>query len=148
LQREHQTAGMRHTPKVTPQVDRAGRSPLHYAALEGRAADVAAYLQEHGDDVNLADKAAFTPLHFAAQGRHAEVARLLIEAGADLSARNRFGNTALHVALVNARDSEGEVVRVLLEAGADPDAENNYGHSARGLARRVTNYDLMRFFQA
>src|SRR5271169_2691510 len=101
---------------MTPQLDRAGRSPLHYAALEGRAADVAAYLQEHADDVNLADKTGFTPLHFAGQGQHGDAARLLIEAGADLSARNRFGATALLVALSNARDSEGEVVRVLLEA--------------------------------
>jgi Ankyrin repeats (many copies) len=93
---------------VTPNVDRAGRSTLHYAAAEGRAADVAAYLQEHGGDVNLADKAGFTPLHFAAQGQHADVAVLLIEAGADLHARNRFGNTALLMALVNVRDQDGQ----------------------------------------
>jgi ankyrin repeat protein len=138
---------MLQTPNVTPHVDRAGRSPLPYAALEGRAADVAAYLQEHGDDLNLADKAGFTPLHFVAQGQHAEVARLLIDAGAGLAARNRFGATAMLVAVANARDAEGEVVRVLLDAGADPDAENDYGVSARGLARTMTNYDLMRFFQ-
>ena len=133
---------------MTPDVDRAGRSPLHYAALEGRAADVAAYLHEHGEDVNLADKAGFTPLHFAAQGQHADVASVLIEAGADLLARNGFGATALHIALFNVRDMDGEVVRVLLDAGADPDAENNYGVSARSLASKVANYDLMRFFRA
>jgi ankyrin repeat protein len=120
---------------------------LHYAALEGRTADTVAYLQEHGDDVNLADSAGFTPLHFAAQGLHADVARLLIEAGADLHARNRFGATALLVALSKVRATNGEVVRVLLDAGADPDAENNYGTSARSLASKVTNFDLMRFFR-
>ncbi|MBO0730204.1 MAG: ankyrin repeat domain-containing protein [Acidimicrobiaceae bacterium] len=61
---------------MTPNVDRAGRLQLHYAALEGRVPDVAAYLQQHRDDVNLADKAGFTPLHFAAQGQHADVAVL------------------------------------------------------------------------
>jgi uncharacterized protein len=136
-----------HTAHVTPDVDRAGRSPLHYAALEGRAADVAAYLHEH-DEVNFADEDGFTPLHFAAQQQHAEVAAVLIEAGANLNARNRFGNTALWGALFNVRSGDGEVVRVLLDAGADPDAENNYGVSARGLASKVANYDLIRFFRA
>ena len=133
---------------MTPDVDRAGRSPLHYAAVEGRAADVAAYLHEHGDQVNFADEDGFTPLHFAAQQQHAEVAAMLIDAGADLNARNRFGNTPLWGALFNVRSGGGEVVRVLLDAGADPDAENNYGVSARGLASKVGNYDLMRFFRA
>jgi ankyrin repeat protein len=133
---------------VTPNVDRAGRSELHYAAFEGRAADVAAYLQEHGDEVNSADKSGFTALHFAAQEQHAAVAVVLIEAGADLNARNRFGNTPLSVALFAVRDRDGAVVRALLDAGADPDVENNYGVSARGLAETVANFDLMRFFRA
>jgi ankyrin repeat protein len=56
---------------VTPKFDRAGRSRLFYAAIEGRAGDVAAYLQDHGDEVNSADGE---------------------EAGAELNARNSFGN--------------------------------------------------------
>jgi uncharacterized protein len=121
--------------------------PLHYAALEGRASDVAACLEEDPDTVNLADSAGFTPLHFAAQGQHAEAARVLIGAGAQVSARNGFGATALWVALMNVRDGDGAVVRVLLDAGANPDAENNHGISARSLAAEVANYDLMRFFR-
>ena len=137
-----------HTANVTPKVDQAGRSPLHHAAFEGRAADVSAYIQEHGDEVSLADKDGFTPLHAAAHAQHADIAVLLIEAGADLNARNRFGNTALWVALFNVRETDGEVVRILLNAGADPDAQNNYGVSPRGLASKVANCDLMRFFRA
>jgi Ankyrin repeats (3 copies) len=90
-----QRRGLVNTAHVTPDVDRAGRSPLHYAALEGRVVDVAAYLHGHGGEVNLADEDGYTPLHFAAQQQHADVAAVLIEAGADLNARNRFGNTAL-----------------------------------------------------
>lgn len=135
-----------HTPSVAFKADRAGRLPLHYAALEGRAADVAAYLGEDPDAANLADSAGFTPLHFAAQGQHAEAARVLIEAGAQVDARNRFGATALLVALANVRDGDGTVVHVLLEAGADPDAENNHGTSPRSLAAKVANYNLKRFF--
>jgi ankyrin repeat protein len=133
---------------VTPNFDRAGRSPLFYAASEGRADDVAAYLQDHGDEVNFVDGEGSTPLHFAAQHQHADVAAVLIEAGADLDARNRFGNTPLWGALFNVRDGDGDVVRALLAAGADPDAENNYGASPRSLASKVANYDLMRFFRA
>lgn len=126
--------------------DRAGRSLLHYAALQGRVAEVTACLHGHCVEVNRADKAGFTPLHFAAQGQQAHVARLLIEAGADLHARNKFGATALLVALFNVRDGSGDVVRVLLDAGATPDAQNNHGVSARTLAAMVVNYDLGKFF--
>jgi hypothetical protein len=84
-------------------VDHAGRTPLHYAALEGRLADMVAYLREDRNAVNLADSVGFTPLHFAAQGQQAEAARVLIGAGAQVGSRNKFGNTALLVALANVR---------------------------------------------
>lgn len=109
--------------------------------------DVSEHLQ-HGADVNLGDKAGFTPLHCAAQGQHADVARVLTEAGADVHARNRFGDTPLLIAIFSVRDTDGEVVRVLLGAGSDPDAENSFGVSPRGLASKVANYDLMRFFRS
>jgi len=135
-----------HTPCMVLKADRAGRIPLHYAALEGRTADVVACLEEEPDTVNLADSAGFTPLHFAAGAQQAEAARVLIEAGAQVEARNKLGPTTLLVALMNVRDADGAAVRVLLDAGADPDIENNYGVSARSLAAKVANYDLMRFF--
>jgi uncharacterized protein len=127
---------------VTPKFDRDGRSPLFDAAVEGRLDDVAAYLRDHGDEVNSADSEGFTPLHAAAVHQHADVAAVLIEAGADPNARNRFGNTPLWVALFNVRDGDGEIVRALLAAGADPDAKNNHGNSPRSLASTVANYDL------
>ncbi|WP_020145880.1 ankyrin repeat domain-containing protein [Terracoccus sp. 273MFTsu3.1] len=126
-------------------VDRAGRSALHYAALEGdvKAADE---LIVKGLAPGLAEGAGFTPLHFAAQGQHALVARHLLAAGALVEPQNRFGGTPLWVALMNARDGDGEVVRVLLAAGADPDLENFSGISPRSLAETITNFHLMRFF--
>ena len=127
-------------------LDRAGRSPLHYAALEGDV-DAAAALIGQGLDAGLPDLARFTPLHFAAQGQHPRLAQLLLSAGAPVGPLDRFGKTPLFVALLNARDGDGEVVRVLLAAGANPDLENYSGISPRSLAEGVTNFDLMRFFR-
>lgn len=127
-------------------LDRAGRSPLHYAAAEGRATDVRDLL-DGGAEVDLADTAGFTPLHLAAQQLHAKVARLLINAGASVHRRNRYGNTPLSTALFNVRDTEGAILYVLLESGSDPDAENESAVSRRALASRVANYDLMRFYR-
>ncbi|WP_374969492.1 ankyrin repeat domain-containing protein [Terrabacter sp. BE26] len=126
-------------------VDRAGRSLLHYAALEGDVKTADELIAE-GLAPGLADGAGFTPLHFAAQGQHALVARHLLAAGASVDPQDRFGRTPLWVALLNARDGDGAVVRVLLAAGADPNIENFSGISPRSLAETITNFDLMRFF--
>ena len=126
--------------------DRAQRTALHYAAAEGSVDEVMGLLDARLG-VNDVDDAGFTPLHYAAQALRADTAKLLIARGADLEARNVYGNTPLLVALGKVRDLPGDVVRVLLDAGADPDAENNTGVSPRSLARRVSNFDLMRFFR-
>ena len=130
---------------VPESLDRAGRSRLHHAALEGDA-DAADALIGQGCAPDLPDRAGYTPLHFAAQGQHALVAPRPLAAGAAVDPQDRFGKTPLFVALFNASDAEGDVVRVLLAAGADPDLENYSGISPRSLAERVTNFDLMRFF--
>jgi len=126
-------------------LDRAGRSALHYAALDGDH-DRVVELIAQGADVNLVDQAGgHTALHFAAQGQHAETAKALLSAGAQVDARDRFGKTPLSMALLNVRDGDGEVIRVLLASGADPDLKNNYGISPREHAETVDNYDLKRF---
>ena len=58
-----------------------GRTPLHVAALEGRA-QVAAVLIEGGAPVEAAMYAGpFRPLHLAAQEGHSNVAEVLLGAG-------------------------------------------------------------------
>ena len=100
-----------------------------------------------GADPNLADRAGYSPLHFAAQGQHAAVAKALLSAGAIVDAADRFGNAPLWVALFNVGDGDGEVITVLLGAGADPDKEDDSGKSPRWLAETVDNYDLKRFIR-
>jgi chitinase len=47
-------------------IDEAGNSPLHRAAMEVNHADVITYLLHHGADPNLRNAAQDTPLHLAA----------------------------------------------------------------------------------
>ena len=130
---------------VKQDLDRAGRSALHYAALDGDSDRVIELIDE-GSDVNLIDRAGgHTALHFAAQGQRADAAQALLSAGAEVDARDRFGKTPLSMALLNFRDGNGEVIHVLLARGADPDLENNYGISPRVHAETVDNYDLKQF---
>jgi ankyrin repeat protein len=114
--------------------DRAGRIPLHYAALEGDLAAVQAEL-DAGADVGAPDRAGYTPLHFASQSAAASVVERLIERGAPLESEDAHGNTPLWTATFN--DKVGECVRVLLDAGANPDHVNRAGTTPRGLAETM-----------
>jgi uncharacterized protein len=129
---------------VSGNLDRVGRSALHYAALEGDVSRVVE-LVAGGVDVDLADSAGFTGLHFAAQAQQEMVAEILLHSGASVDARDGHGRTPLWIALFNVRDGDGAVAKTLLAAGADPDVENNHGVSPRKLAETVANYDLKRF---
>lgn len=80
--------------KERPGVDRAGRTPLHYAAADGNLAEGRRLLAE-GANPGAADDDGWTPLHFAAQGWHVELAELLLSAGAQVDAKDAHGNTPL-----------------------------------------------------
>ena len=77
---------------VESKPDRAGPTPLHYAALgnDVRKADA---LLEGGADPNAADRQGFTPLHFAAQQWSVQAAEILLGRGAAVDAINRHDNT-------------------------------------------------------
>lgn len=124
--------------------DRDGRTGLHIAAFEGRAADLDRLLLA-GADPNAVDKGGRAPLHFTAQEYRVAEARLLCQTGASVDLQDAFGNTPLWRATFDSR-GRGEVIAVLLEHGADPDLENNSGVSPRQVAQRIANYDVARFF--
>src|SRR5215467_8187720 len=105
--------------------DRAGRTPLHYAALDGDAPRVLE-LVEAGYDVNESDANGFTPLHFAAQSHALEVTRVLLEHGADIDAVNKFGNSPLLVAMSQTRGRTEEII-LLRDMGADRNLKNKAG---------------------
>jgi len=125
-------------------VDRAGRTPLHYAAADGAVAE-AARLLAAGADPNAQDDNGWTPLHFASQENSAEMVRALIAAGAKLDARDSYGNTALSTAVFASR-GDGAVIALLRAGGADPHAANDSGVTPLTLARSIGNFDVAQFF--
>ena len=125
-------------------VDREGRTRLHYAALEGSLSAVRAELEADAD-VGAADRAGYTPLHFAAQSSAAAVIEHLIAHGAPLEAEDKHGNTPLWTATFY--DKTGECVRLLLEAGADPDHVNRAGATPRSLAETIAQSPALRWYR-
>jgi ankyrin repeat protein len=132
----------KHAPRTG--VDRAGRSPLHYAAADGAIAEVTR-LVEAGAEPSAQDDNGWSPLHFAAQASSAEATRILIAAGATVDLRDFNGNTPLGKAVFSSR-GDGTVIKLLREAGADPYAENASGVTPLMLARTIANYDVAQFF--
>jgi ankyrin repeat protein len=126
------------------ELDRAGRSALHYAIVDKKS-DEAARLIRAGADINRQDKKGWTPLHFAAQEQTLEIARLLLEAGARVDEKDSNGNTPLSNA-VYCYSGNGELIRLLREWGADPCLKNNHGVSPLDLARSIGNTNVAQCF--
>jgi ankyrin repeat protein len=73
-------------------VDRLGRTPLHYAAMANDATRVEALLAD-GVNPNRADHLGFTALHFTAQEGAFEACTALLDARADVEPGDSYGNT-------------------------------------------------------
>lgn len=129
---------------MTNQVDKSGRTPLHYAALEDRASDVRALVAQN-ENPNAQDLEGFTPLHFAAQEGALAAAAALLEGGAQADTENAYGNTPLLVAVFNSR-GRGHLIELLRAHGADPRHANKAGQTPIGLAHLIANFDVARFF--
>jgi len=105
--------------------DRFGRTPLWWAARDGRI-DEARRLLAATENPNAHDIDGETPLHAAARFGHAEVIELLIVHGARPDAADRNGVTPLHLA---AEAAQIEVARRLLAHGADANARDVFGRT-------------------
>ena len=133
-------------PMATPGADRAGRTDLHNAALEGDAPRVR-HLLEAGADPTIADAEGFTPLHLAAQQQQEAGVEALLAFDAPGDAVDGGGDTPLFRAVLSA-DGDPRVVHRLVGAGADPDLANAHGRSPRALARLIGNHDTSTYFSA
>ncbi|KAK4182208.1 hypothetical protein QBC35DRAFT_518952 [Podospora australis] len=111
------TEGLNHRKDLR---DYQGRTPLSWAAQEGRLSMVELFIQGRAD-LNGTDSRGHTPLHRAAENGHEAIARLLIENGADFNAPDQNGWTALIWASRNGHEA---VMRLLVENGADVNAQD------------------------
>lgn len=109
----------------------SGSLPLVGAAGWGRR-DIAAYLIDHGAEVNALEDEGVTALSMAAQNGAEALVTLLIERGADPNIPNDQGVTPLMKAALQGFTS---VAERLLAAGADVNARLADGRSAADLAR-------------
>ncbi len=125
-------------------VDKAGRTPLHYAAADGDV-PVVRRLLASGIHPAARDDDGWTPLHFAAQSSAPEVALILLDAGALIDAPDVHGNTPLLRAVFSCR-GDGTMIKLLRVRGADPCVKNKHGVSPVKLARTIANYDVRQFF--
>ncbi len=101
--------------------DSNGRTPLHWAAMEGFGdgltddGAVAGALCELGANVRATDDAGRTPLHYAAEMGFDRVVQALMQAGAPLDVRDKDGRTPADLARARGLTS---TLR-LLSSGAD-----------------------------
>ena len=80
--------------KERPGVDRAGRTPLHYAAADADI-QLVRQLLATGLISGVSDDDGWTPLHFAAQSNTVDVAMILLDAGAPVDPADSNGYTPL-----------------------------------------------------
>ncbi|NIM99876.1 MAG: hypothetical protein GTO24_17910 [candidate division Zixibacteria bacterium] len=100
------------------------RTPLHYAAIVGKAG-VVELLVEAGASLNCQDYQGFTPLHWAASRGHFDAAQILIRHGADVHLRTERGRTPLFLVAMN--NGNIRLAQLLIDAGADINTEENSG---------------------
>ena len=112
------------------QLDRAGHSALHWAAVCQReeAAQCLQLLHLHGAQVNLPDQGGAGALHYAVQTDQAGLVSVLLELGADINLRDRLGRTPAMVAA-----SCDSLASLLLLLPAEPDLELRDGQSLTAL---------------
>ncbi|KAA6429353.1 MAG: hypothetical protein FRX49_00747 [Trebouxia sp. A1-2] len=93
------------------------RTPLHYAALHGRAAAVEELIKQGAAHGAKDNRGGYTPLHLAADAGQCEVISRLFELGADLEAVSTKGWTPL--ALANMKGPANvDAIGLLIELGA------------------------------
>lgn len=97
------------------------------AAISSNSLPEVQLLLAHGADVDIADNAGWTPLHYAAWfGSNSLVLKELLDHGAKIDARNGRGITPLYFASVTGHEAQ---VKLLLAHGADRSLASTSGYT-------------------
>ncbi len=109
------------------EADNGGRTPLSYAAADGRA-DTVAWLIEQGAMIDRRDVQQRTALFHASLANAADVLAVLVGHGADPNARDQWQDTPLIVACAKGNTA---AATFLLAHGGDPVLKDQEGRTAR-----------------
>jgi hypothetical protein len=101
-----------------------GRSLLARACSNNDLEGARARLEERPQDLNHADNAGNTPLHFASLPGYVKIVEFLLEQKCDVDPKNTDGETPLIDAVENGHV---DVVKLLLDHGANPRQRNRKG---------------------
>ena len=103
------------------------------AAVSQNKLDAVKLLVKRGADVNLVDRAGWSPLHFAVYfGTDTAVIDALIAGGAKLNAQNDRGITPLYFASITGHELQ---VKRLIAAGADRELASKSGYTPLRVAQ-------------
>jgi ankyrin repeat protein len=105
--------------------DNYGRTPLSWAAENGREA-VVKLLLEKGAELEVKDSYGQTPLSCATMHGQEAIVKLLLEKGAELEAKDIYSQTPLLCAAMFGQEA---IVKLLLEKGAELEAKDSYGQT-------------------
>ena len=97
-------------------LDPERKSWARMATMRYGYADVAQLLLDNGANINTANTAGNTALHYAASNGYADVAQLLLAKGANINAANTAGNTALHSAIKNRHKNVERLIKETVTA--------------------------------
>jgi ankyrin repeat protein len=107
--------------------DYQGRTPLSWAAQEGRLGIVGLLIQG-GADLDELDGEGCTPLRRALENGHEAVAQLLLDKGVDVNAHLKHGWRGGWTTLTWASETGHEAaVRLLIDRGADVNLRDKHG---------------------
>jgi len=147
-------AMLRHGANVRDR-DKAGRTPLYWAASRDNAGTVGVLI-DAGADVNARSPQGWTPLMIACYFLASDAIPLLLAHGADVNALDSDGSTALYHTMQTAPpngDSKKdttkenllvkEILSQLLAHGAIPDLTPNGSMTALQLAQQFGSPDLV-----
>lgn len=132
-------AALANTPSLAWFVHDNGHTPLHEAAVSGKA-DVVNVLLRAKAHVHTKDSRGNTPLHWAAYFDKADVADVLLRSNAEVDAKSNAGETPLHKAAVCGYP---KVADVLLRANADVDARDKDGWTPLHMAAYNDKADVV-----